>query len=180
MTISTLSNSINPRWAVALFIVFLGATAGAIDVRAQADDLYAPPPSQALSKDERAKLDEKASPKDRTKLTLEMMDVRLTSAEKLTAEKNFKQAYSELGIFHGLVADLVGFLERSHSRGKKVFDEFKRMEMALRRYGSRVEGVRREMPFEFDEYVKNLLEIVRSARSRAVDHFFGDTVTSNK
>jgi len=159
---------------VVLFSIFLAAN---MSVRAQVDDTTAPPPLRMISKEDRNKLDAKSSPKDRTKLSLEMMETRLAAAEKLNSDKNFRHAYGELGIFNGLLNDLLGYLERTNNRGTKVLDEFKRMEIALRRFGSRIEGIRRELPFEFDEYVKDLLQEVRNARSRAVEHFFDKTVS---
>ena len=183
MTRSTLNKLVpcterRGRVVFSLCLCLLTLLATFAEASAQGDDTAAaPPPSRAVSKDDRLKLDAKVSPKDRTKLALEMMDTHLTAAEKLNSEKNFRPAYGELGVFHGLLGDLTGYLDRTDRRGKKVLDEFKRMEIALRRFGPRIEGIRRDLPFEFDEYVKDLLQDVRDARSKAVEHFFDNSVT---
>jgi len=150
----------------ALIVVFSFAAADA------QDDPGAPPPSIVVSKEDRLKLEAKTSAKDRTKLALEMMDLHISAAERFGNDQNFGRAYGELGVFHGLLDNIADFLDRSDRGGSKVLDEFKRFEIALRRFGPRIEGVRRDMPIEYDEYVRTLLQRLRDVRSRAVDHFF--------
>ncbi len=150
--------------AVVVLFSFVGAQAQ--------DDTGAPPPSIVVSKDDRLKLEAKTSPKDRTKLALEMMDIHISAAEKFGTDQNFARAYGELGVFHGLMDNLADFLDLSDKRGAKVLGEFKHLDISLRAFGPRIEGVRRDMPTEYDEYVRMLLQRVRDVRSLAVDHFF--------
>jgi hypothetical protein len=136
------------------------------------DDPGLPPPPIVVSKEDNLRLEAKTNVKDRTKLALEMMDIHISAAERFGTDQNYARAYGEFGVFHGLLDNLVTFLERSDRGDTKNLDEFKRLDIALRRFGPRIETIRRDMPTEYDDYVRELLQRVRDVRSRAVDHFF--------
>jgi len=140
----------------------------------------APPPLKIIPKDEIALLDDKTDIKDRTKLSLELMNVRLKSAEKLAEANDFDGMYRELGVFHALMDDALKFLnERDNGKGK-VLDNFKRLEIALRGMAPKIEVIRRELPLRYDTYVRKLMGYVRSARAKATDSLFDDTVVPNR
>ena len=98
------------------------------------DDLpeIAPPPIKVISKDEMTRLNAKKDIKDRTKLSLELMNVRLLAAEKLTAAEDYDNMFREFGVFLALMDDAVRFLTKNDNGSGKVLDSFKRMEIALR------------------------------------------------
>jgi hypothetical protein len=131
-----------------------------------------------ISKDERSRLDAQSDLKDRTNLSLEMMEKRLAAAEKLTTRADFDAMQSELGAFHALVDDSVGFLNKRG--GSKTLDSFKKLEMAFRRFAPRIETIRRELPMRYDDYMRKLQKFLRDARAKAVDPFFSDSVVRQR
>lgn len=135
-----------------------------------------PPPLKVISKEERDLLGKETKIKDRTKLSLELMDSRLKKAEEFGSKKQFKEMFKELGKFHALVDNSLWFLKKDNSDSGKVLDNFKRLEMGLRTFLPRLELIRRELPLNFEFYVRTLIYSVRDARSKAVDPLFGDTV----
>jgi len=144
---------------------------------AQDDQLEAaPPPLKIISKDEMTRLNAKTDLKDRTKLSVEMMNLRLTAAEKLSAAKNFEAMYLELGFFHALMDDALGFLNKKDDGRGKVLDNFKRLEISLRGMAPRIEVIRRDLPLRYDPYVRKLMGYLRSVRAQATDSLFGDSV----
>lgn len=140
----------------------------------------APPPLKIISKEERQRLDAKDDIKERTNLALQMMNERLGTAEKYTANKNFDAIFRELGFFHALVDDSVTFLEKRDAKNKKVLDAFKKLEIGLRGFMPRLEAVRRELPLRYEDYVRHLMKFVREARVRSIDPMFGDSVVRTK
>jgi|CXWL01.1.fsa_nt_gi hypothetical protein len=145
------------------------------------DDEVAPPPLKVFSKEERSRLDAKSDLKDRTKLALELMDLRLDAAEKFAAGQEFEPMFRELGSFHALMDESLEFLgHRDTGSNGKVLDNFKRLEIGLRGFSPRIETIRRELPIRYDDYVRKLMKYVRDARTRAVDPLFGETVIKPK
>ncbi|MEQ1604752.1 MAG: hypothetical protein ABL999_07770 [Pyrinomonadaceae bacterium] len=136
----------------------------------------APPPLKIISKDELTRLDGKTDIKDRTKLSLELMNLRLAAAEKLSTAQNFEAMYLELGYFHALMDDALAFLNKRYDGRGKVLDNFKRLEIALRGMAPKIEIIRRELPLRFDPYVRKLMGYLRSVRAQATDSLFSDSV----
>ncbi len=136
----------------------------------------APPPLKIISKDEIARLGSKTDIKDRTKLSLEFMNLRLAGAEKFSGGHDFENMYRELGYFHALMDDALAFLNRRDNGGGKVLDNFKRLEIGLRGMAPRIEVIRRELPLRYDPYVRKLMGYLRSVRAKATDSLFDDTV----
>jgi hypothetical protein len=156
-------------------VFILAAPAAAQDDPPEA----APPPLKVVSKDESAKLAAKTDPKDRTKLSLELMNVRLAAAEKASSAGDFEAMYSELGNFHGLMDDALEFLSSRGISGK-VLDSYKRLELALRAMAPRIEVIRRELPLRYDPYVRKLMGYLRNVRAKATDSLFGDSVVPTR
>jgi hypothetical protein len=141
----------------------------------------APPPIRSITKEDQARLKTKKDVKDRTRLTLELMDVRMTSAERLYSERNFDAMFRELGNFHALLDDGLGFLQGQPKQdSNKVLDNFKRLEIGLRRFLPRIEVIRREIPLRYDDYLKKLGGYVRDARTKATEPLFGDSVVPDR
>jgi hypothetical protein len=167
-------------FAISLFL-FLSTLYTPLSTFAQDDPLdLAPPPLKIISKEELARLDTKTDIKDRTKLSLEMMNIRLTAAEKLAAADDFDGMYREMGVFHGLMDDALAFLNKRDNGGGKVLDNFKRLEISLRGMAPRIEVIRRELPLRYDAYVRKLMGYLRAVRAKAADTLFDDTVVPNK
>lgn len=53
------------------------------------------------------------------------------------------------------------------------------MEISLRKFLTRIELIRRDLPIKYEKYVRRLAIYVREARSRAVEQLFDDTVIPN-
>ena len=145
---------------------------------AQEQDIteIAPPPLRKISDMERKSLDAEPDVKKRTKLALDLMSARLTRAEEFSSKNQYAELYSELGAFHGLMDDILKFLERSGSHQDKVLNNFKRLEIGLRAFGPRLEIIRRDLPLRYEYYVRVLLRYVREARTRSVEPLFDDAV----
>lgn len=165
-------------FAIASVILF-----GALSAVAQDDtDITetAPPPLRKLSEQERKSLDAAPEVKNRTKLALELMSARITRAESFSANGQYAELYAELGGFHGLMDDTLAFLEKSDKDSGKVLNNFKRLEIGLRRFTPRLEVIRRDLPLRYEYYVRVLLRYLREARTRAVEPLFDDTVVAPK
>ena len=52
--------------------------------------------------------------------------------------------------------------------------------MTLRGFAPRLGLLRREIPAEYDYYVRVLIKYLRDARSKAIEPLFGDTVVPNR
>jgi len=117
--------------------------------------------------------------KDRTKLALALMSSRLSKAEELNAKNQYPAMYNELGGFHALMDDTLEFLETA-PRKDKTLDNLKRFEMTLRSFAPRLGLIRREIPTEYDHYVRSLLRYLRDARTRAIEPLFSNSVVPQR
>lgn len=136
----------------------------------------APPPLKIMSKEEKARLDAATEVKMRTKLALELMEARLLTAETFHTEEKYREMFTELGSFHALMDNTLDFLEKSDTNKGKVLNNFKRVELSLRKYVTRLELIRRDLPFKYELYVRKLVKYVRDARGKAMEPMFDDTV----
>ncbi|MGH9949010.1 MAG: hypothetical protein ACRD6X_17705 [Pyrinomonadaceae bacterium] len=139
----------------------------------------APPPIKALSKIEKDSLMAAKNVKDRTRLTLELMDARLKVAEAYLTQEQLEMVFRELGGFHALVINVLDYLSSSDTDNKKVISNFKRFEIGLRGFTRRLELIRREMPPQREYYVRLLLREMRAARAKAVEPLFGELNGNN-
>ncbi|NOT47813.1 MAG: hypothetical protein HOP17_08695 [Acidobacteria bacterium] len=155
---------------VFLFMCFAAASSA----QPQLDS--APPPLKVVSKSELAQLEASRDIKKRTQTALELMSARLKQAEVLIVQENLDQMYKELGGFHGLMDNTLAFLNASDRDSGKVLNNFKRFEIGLRQFRPRLELIRRDIPSNYEPYVRNLIMYVRDARSKAVEPMFGDSV----
>jgi hypothetical protein len=144
---------------------------------AQTDaDLTYPPPVRLASKAEQEKLATAKSIKDRTRLALEMMETRLASAERFATATDFDSLYRELGFFEGVLDDQLDYMIRTDNDSGRSLDNFKRLEIGLRGFTTRIESIRRELPLRYEPFVRSVGRTVRDARSRALEPLFSDTV----
>ena len=162
---------------VSLSVITFGQGASTQDEDEYAD--AAPPPVRAMSKSEQDRLASETDVKDRTKLALELMGARLSRAEEFNAKGDFTQMYNELGGFHALMDETLDFLYYSSKRRNGVLNNFKRFEIGLRSFAPRLGVIRRELPLEYDPYIKSLIRYLRDARSKAVEPMFSDAVVPN-
>lgn len=140
----------------------------------------APPPLKIISSAEKAALAVETDVSDRTKLSLALIESRLKKAEDFYARESFAEMFVELGGFHALIDGTLDFLNKNDNGRGKVLNNFKRLEINLRRYIPRVELMRRELPAEYEFYVRNLIKNLRAARSRAVEPLFSDSVVPSE
>lgn len=172
------------RYTCVFFLfLLLSSLHSPLSTFAQDDQVeIAPPPLKIISKDERARLDARSADlKDRTKLSLELMDLRLDAAEKNAEGRFFDAMFTDLGGFHALMDESLEFLNRRDTgKNDKVLDNFKRLEIGLRSFSPRIETLRRELPLRYDDYVRKLMKFVRDARTRATEPMFGDSVVPNR
>ncbi len=160
-----------------LFAFFLAVCICPSLCRAQDDERdVAPPPLKIISKEERKQLESVTDVKNRTKLALELIEARLLKAETFHTEEKYREMFDELGGFHALMDNTIDFLSRSDTNQGKVLNNFKRVELSLRKYVTRLEIVRRDLPVKYELYVRQLIRYVREARSRAVEPLFDDKI----
>ena len=139
-----------------------------------------PPPLKVISKAEKSQLDSASDIKERTKLALELIEMRLLKAEDFDAKEQFAEMFTELGSFHALIDDTINFLNEKNNNSGKILNNFKRIELSLRKYITRLELIRRDLPIKYELYVRSLVKRIREARSKAVEPLFDDTVVPDK
>ncbi len=135
-----------------------------------------PPPLITLSTQETTQLNASTDNKERTKLCVELANERLLRAETLTNDADFEKALSELAGYQAVIENGLKYLHSQNSDNRKMRDNLKRLELALRAHAPRIETIRRSTPFSFGKYVKKVLHFARDARSRALETFFSDNV----
>lgn len=142
----------------------------------------APPPMRYVPEQLRAQLNAfPDKPKDRLRLSLDLMEQHLARAEQQTASQRYDAAAADLGVYLALVDDALFALSgvgrsREGKVDGKTRDLYKRLELSLNKHTARIESVRRSTP---ELYARNVLEAFRYARARrteALDAFFVNTV----
>lgn len=164
-------------FAVGLFFL-ITANCSLLTVFAQDDNEKdaAPPPLKIVSKEEKRQLDAEIDVTKRTKLALALTEARLKAAENFNSREQYREMFDELGSFDALIDKTLEFLKRSDNGRGKVLNNFKRLDLSLRTYLPRIEVIRRDLPAQYEFYVRSLAKNVREARARAVEPFFGATV----
>jgi len=135
-----------------------------------------PPPLKILPKDEKNQLNAETDPKKHASLALELSEGHLTKAEELGSKDDFESMLKELGSFNAVIDEAVAFITQSNAGNGKVLSGSKKLEIGLRSYSPRLEGMRRVVPSGYEPYLRGLIKAVRNARSKAVEPFFGTTV----
>ncbi|MGI8544618.1 MAG: hypothetical protein ACR2MD_14245 [Aridibacter sp.] len=142
------------------------------------DDIV-PPPLNIITKDEKNQLAAETKMKNRTKLALELMDLRLMKSAKFLENNEYRNSLDELGGFQALVRNTLNYLKEFEGRSASL-KNFKRFEMTLRTFLPKLELIRREMPLEYSYHVRQMMKFVHDTRSRAIEPMFGNTVISDK
>ncbi len=139
------------------------------------DDLV-PPPLNILTKNEKKQLDAETKMKNRTKLALELMEIRLEKSAKFLESNKYRDSLNELGGFQALVRNTLKYLKQYEGR-KASLKNFKRFEMTLRGFLPKLELIRREMPIEYSYHVRQMMKFVHDTRSKAIEPFYGDVIS---
>lgn len=142
------------------------------------ETLEAPPLMKYIPQAERAQLATAKDTKGRMRLSLQLIEERLETAERLTISRQTTGAATELGIYQALIEDALRYLRDNSQGSNKNRDLFKLMELTLRAHGSRIEAIRRVTPFEEAANVKATYEYVWNARSAALNAFYGEEVVT--
>jgi hypothetical protein len=158
---------------VAVFILF-ASTAFAQDDKYETDD--APPPLKLIAESERKQLNATKDVKGRTKLALDLMQARLTTAAAKSEASEYGSMFTELGAFHAIMDETLNFLDRYSQNSGARLNNFKRLEIGLRRMNPQIDLLRRNAPPERERYLFYLSRNVRDARARAIEPQFGNTV----
>jgi hypothetical protein len=136
-------------------------------------------PDKTFSESEKKSLDGEKNVKKRTQLSIDLMEARLRTTEMLVQEPKFQEALNEIGIYQGLLEDSFSFLERNDLKNDKVQENFRKLEIVLRKHITRLELIRREMTYKYAWHVQKLMKFVREVRAKAVEPLFSDTVLPN-
>lgn len=171
-----IKNNRRPLFLYLLPFAFCLLLLSASPIFAQDNQKEVPPPLKLLSKEEKSALEAQADIKKRTVLTLELMEARLVKAETGKTNEEYRKMFDELGGFHALMDNTLNFLNKNNAGSGKVLNNFKRIEISLRKYITRLELIRRDLPPEYEPYVRRLVKYVREARTKAVEPLFGETV----
>lgn len=144
---------------------------------AQKREDAAPPPMRYLPEETRTRLAAARDLKARTRLSLELAEARLVSADAHLAADRFDAATLDLGVYEAIVKDGLDFLRKTANTSKgKHRDHFKRLELGLREHVTRLETLRRGMPSQHAVHVQSTLDFVRDARAAALEAFFDDSI----
>jgi hypothetical protein len=138
----------------------------------------APPPMRYIPEEVRTRLSTARDDKSRTRLSVELAEERLASAASLADAGRFEAATAEIGVYEAVVKDAVSFLQQGATGrvNNKKRDLFKRVELALRSHLTRIETIRRTLPAHYAVNFVSTLDLVRGARSEALNAFYSDTV----
>ena len=137
--------------------------------------LPAPPPIVVVAREDRTQLDGARDAKGRTKLCIELAEARLVRAEQMTSALQFESAVRELGLYQGIIQDMLRYLKEQKEQ-KKLRDTYKRLELALRAHTSRLETLRRMTPSEYSINIKTITDNTKNLRTEALNGFYGDAV----
>lgn len=138
------------------------------------------PPIKSLPKDDKEKLEAEKDVKKRLNLAISMMDNYLKNAEMFNADEDYMEMFKQFGYFHATMDNTLNFLERNNTGRGKILNYYKRFEMTLRGFLSRIEIIRRELPPRYEFYVRTLAKAVRDARTRSVEPLFDNRNVPNQ
>lgn len=149
-------------------------------ISAQEPDDEAPPPLKQLSKSEKQKLESETDVKRHTSVALELMNQRMENAETLNSSHHFDDMYKEIGSFNALMDTALKFLTSQDKDRNKVLNNFKRLDIGLRAFLPRLEIIRRDLPSQYEPYIRSVIKFISEAREKALEPMFGNTVVPDK
>jgi hypothetical protein len=138
--------------------------------------LPAPPPMHLVSKSERSQLDEARDPKARLHETMTLAESHLTRAEKLTDDKKFDEALTELGDYLGVIGDLRDYCSKLDANKNSTRDLYRHFEWQVRTHIPRLAVIQRATPAAYAPNVKAAEEFIKDTRAEALDSFYGHSV----
>lgn len=175
-----MNSPLSYRTQMVLSLCSLFALTACLACAAQAQEqnpfASAPPPMKLVSHAERAQLSSARDVKARTRASIELAEVRLKRAEEFTNSLQYDAASNELGCYQALIENTMGYMGELKADKSKLRDVFKRLELTLRAHGARIESIRRVTPAEYGVNLKVISDYTRSARTEALNAFYGDTV----
>ena len=137
----------------------------------------APPPLKIVTRQDRMQIDgEKDDSKGRVRVTLDLAEAHLASAELETSHLNYDEAAAEAGKYSALIDDLFIFLRTLKQDSNKTRDLYKRIELTLRAHGPRLSIMRRTTPSAYAIWIKETEDFARQGRTAALNSFYGHTV----
>ena len=137
----------------------------------------APPPLKIITRQDRTQIDaEKDDSKGRVRVTLDLAEAHLASAELETSHLNYDEAAAEAGKYSALIDDLFIFLRTLKQDSNKTRDLYKRIELTLRAHGPRLSIMRRTTPSAYAIWIKETEDFARQGRTAALNSFYGHTV----
>jgi hypothetical protein len=104
------------------------------------------------------------------------MDARLYKAQELVDKPKFKEALNELGSYQLLLEDAFNFLKSNDIEKDKVLNTLKKFEIILRKHTTRLESIRREMPYKYSWHVGKLMIFLEDTRESALEPLYSDKV----
>jgi hypothetical protein len=140
----------------------------------------APPPLRTISREERAEISAAKDSKRRIKLTIELAELHLTTAENETTQQDYEKAAGAAGRYWALIEDAFAFLKTLKADTNKTRDLYKRVELTLRAHGPRLSTIRRSTPIEYAVWIKDIEELARKGRTEALNSFYGHTVFQDR
>lgn len=138
--------------------------------------LPTPPPMRFVARDDRSQLTTTRDAKARVKLTIELAEARLVNMEALTSRKEFEKASEALGAYLGLIEDAMRFIGGMPREKNSTRDLYRRLDIALRAQIPRLAVMRRDTPSDYAIHLKTAEEFARTARTEALESFYGHTV----
>ena len=154
---------------LAAFVVIISGFAVVVAQQPRTEQLTAPPPMKCISREERAQLDEAKDPKSRTRAAIDLAEEHLSSAERLTSEKKYRDAAEELGHYLAFIGDTLDFLSHLDPGKKQIRDLYRHLDIALRTQIPHLALMRRSTPSEYAANIKDAEEYARNARSEALE-----------
>jgi hypothetical protein len=140
----------------------------------------APPPLKIVARQDRMQIDEAKDPKARVRLTLDLAEVHLANAEIQTSHLNYDEAAAQAGKYSALIEDIFVFLGTLKQDSNKTRDLYKRVELALRAQGPRLNIMRRTTPSAYAVWIKETEDFARRGRTEALNSFYGHTVVRDR
>jgi hypothetical protein len=142
----------------------------------QLPHLPAPPPMHLVTKSDRSQLDVARDPKARLKANITLASDHLGRAEKLTDERKFDEASTELGSYLGLLGDLRDYIAKLDPNKGSTRDLYRHFEMDVRPHVSRLAVIQRTTPASYVRNIKDAEEFIIETRAEALDSFYGHSV----
>jgi len=129
-----------------------------------------------VAREDKSQLTTTRDAKARVKLTIELADARLGHMEALTSHKEFEKASEALGTYLGLIEDAMRFIGGMPREKNSTRDLYRRLDIALRAQIPRLAVMRRDTPSDYAIHLKTAEEFARTARTDALESFYGHTV----